>query len=81
MVDRMDHFARMRGEAGPEVEPDKDAPPVSVDLVEYLLRIFPLPTPRMATTMDQVLGLSAEMARSDGHQQVIHHLRTLIRGA
>jgi hypothetical protein len=81
MAERTDHFARMRGEDGPTVEPPAGAPLVSLELIEWLEKEFPTLGPRDWDGLDGAVNLLGLTAASFGHQQVIQHLRTLVKVA
>lgn len=76
----MDHFERMRREPEPQAEHDADAPLVLPALIEYLERVYAIPVPvSTAKSMDQAIEASTHLARMVGQQEVLAHLRTLLR--
>lgn len=80
MVDRPDHFERMRFEPEPAEVIDKDTPLVMPALIEYLESIEAQePPPPRATTIDQAVLSLGEVARKVGRREVIEHLKTLVR--
>lgn len=79
-AERPDHIARMSGRtAAQDDAPEQDKPQVPSLLVSYLDTTFTRPVPRVAMTQDGLVELAAEQAKQAGREEVIDHLRALIR--
>lgn len=60
-----------------EDELDRNKPSVSLDLVEYIKRVYPVTNPRVATSASDSVAISHEQARAAGIKAVIDTLETL----
>lgn len=82
MVERTDHFAKMRAEQEPAPsEPPEGAPFIAPYLIEWLEEHFPSPAPNTATSLDGAIMLITRQAQRSGELAVIGYLKTLVKGA
>jgi hypothetical protein len=85
MVDRTDHFSRIRGEDAPSPEPPEGAPMVSQDLVDWLEREgfgqVTLNAGGFPGCRDHEVQVVHGVTYAGGQLSVIQYLRTLVKVA
>lgn len=76
-TERPDHFAHLREPVSQEVP--EGAPVIRPDIITWLEAQFPIVVPEPPRSLDEAAAGISDLAALFGQQQVIAHLRLLVR--